>query len=150
MIVAQFFVACLVALACGSLVTRQDASLTSLREFGAGFSNCRGNWCVVGSVRLEIMLMLSSATMLSIWVLYLVCISRYHVQALSNAHAAHCTEQAFVWYYNNCLQCSGPDNYNIWQCYSKMEHLNSAGASCGLGTTPLPGKQNDVPEIGNP
>jgi hypothetical protein len=153
MIVAQFFVACLVALACGSLVTRQDTSLTSLQERwdpGAESYNCCGNWCVVGSVRLEIMLMLSSATMLSVCLLYLVCISHCHISALSNAHAAFCTEPAFTWYYNNCLQCSGPDNSNIWQIYSEMHHLSSAGASCGLGTTPLPGKQPDVPEVGNP
>lgn len=69
---------------------------------------------------------------------------------LSNAHADFCTEAAFTWYYNNCLQCSGPDNYNIWDYYRGTGHLDSAGASCGLRTTPLSGKQPDVPEVGNP
>jgi hypothetical protein len=147
MIVAQFFVACLVALACGSLVTRQDASPPSLQE---RWYNCRANWCVVGSVRLETMLMFSSATMLSVCLLYQVCISHCHIPALSNAYAAFCTEPAFTWYYKNCLQCSGPDNFNAWQYYSEMHHLDSAGASCGLSTTPLSGKQPDVPGVGNP
>jgi hypothetical protein len=147
MIVAQFFVACLVALACGSIVPRQDASSPSLYD---RWYNCRDNWCVVGSVRLEIMLMFSSATMLSVCLLYQVCISHCHIPAFSNAHAAFCTEPAFTWYYNNCLQCSGPDNFNAWVYYSEMEHLDSAGASCGLSTTPLSGKQPGVPKVGNP
>ena len=76
MIVAQFFVACLIALACGSLVTRQDASTPSLQE---RWYNCRAHWCVANSVRLAVMLILSSATMLSVCLLYLVCISYCHI-----------------------------------------------------------------------
>lgn len=76
MIVAQLFVACLVALACGSLVKRQDASPPSLQE---RWYNCRDNWCVVNSVRLEVMLILLSATMLSICLVHLVCISYYYI-----------------------------------------------------------------------
>lgn len=53
-----------------------------------------------------------------------------------------CTNPAFKTNYNNCLQCSGPDNYDIWKMYGRT--LSSAGASCGLSTEPLAGKQQDV------
>lgn len=53
-----------------------------------------------------------------------------------------CTNAAFKTNYNNCLQCSGPDNYDIWKMYGRT--LSSAGASCGLSTEPLAGKQEDV------
>ncbi|KAH7072745.1 hypothetical protein BKA63DRAFT_515601 [Paraphoma chrysanthemicola] len=53
-----------------------------------------------------------------------------------------CDLDAFKTNYNNCLQCAGPDNYNIWRMYGNT--LSSAGSSCGLSTEPLPGKQPDV------
>ncbi|KAF1920201.1 hypothetical protein BDU57DRAFT_525338 [Ampelomyces quisqualis] len=53
-----------------------------------------------------------------------------------------CDNVAFKSNYANCLQCSGPDNYNIWRMYGNT--LSSAGASCGLATEPLAGKQSDV------
>ncbi|KAH8726230.1 hypothetical protein GQ44DRAFT_705971 [Phaeosphaeriaceae sp. PMI808] len=53
-----------------------------------------------------------------------------------------CDIEAFKANYNNCLQCAGPDNFNIWNMYGRT--LGSAGASCGLKTEPLSGKQPDV------
>jgi hypothetical protein len=49
---------------------------------------------------------------------------------------------AFKTNYQNCLQCAGPDNYNIWRMYGNT--LSAAGSSCGLSTVPLAGKQDDV------
>ncbi|KAF1929504.1 uncharacterized protein M421DRAFT_121562 [Didymella exigua CBS 183.55] len=57
----------------------------------------------------------------------------------------NCT--VFVTDYNNCLKCSGSDNYNIWRYYGST--LRSAGGKCGLDTEPLAGKQDDVPEAGS-
>ena len=54
-----------------------------------------------------------------------------------------CSNEAFLFNYKNCLQCSGPDNYNIWRYYGGT--LSGAGSKCGLDTTPLSGKQADVP-----
>ncbi|KAH3986371.1 hypothetical protein HBI44_076810 [Parastagonospora nodorum] len=53
-----------------------------------------------------------------------------------------CDNDAFKTNYKNCLQCAGPDNYNIWRMYGNT--LGTAGASCGLSTEPLAGKQDDV------
>ena len=53
-----------------------------------------------------------------------------------------CTDDAFVSNYENCLQCSGPDNVDIWRFYGNS--LSRAGESCGLPTTPLSGEQPDV------
>ncbi|KZM20959.1 hypothetical protein ST47_g7891 [Ascochyta rabiei] len=58
-----------------------------------------------------------------------------------------CDNPAFVADYNNCLKCSGPDNYNIWRYYGGT--LSTAGAGCGFDTEPLSGKQEDVPEAGS-
>ncbi|KAF3284097.1 hypothetical protein TWF970_011319 [Orbilia oligospora] len=55
----------------------------------------------------------------------------------------HCDDNVFNNNYANCLQCSGPDNYNIWRYYGFS--LGAAGGECGLSTTPLSGKQPDVP-----
>ncbi|KAK6535903.1 hypothetical protein TWF281_000154 [Arthrobotrys megalospora] len=55
----------------------------------------------------------------------------------------HCDDNVFNTNYANCLQCSGPDNYNIWRYYGFT--LTGAGEACGLSTTPLSGKQEDVP-----
>ena len=53
-----------------------------------------------------------------------------------------CKNEAFKANYNNCLQCAGPDNYNIWRMYGNT--LSTAGSNCGFSTTPLSGKQPDV------
>ncbi|KAF3039993.1 hypothetical protein E8E11_006628 [Didymella keratinophila] len=58
-----------------------------------------------------------------------------------------CNNAVFVTDYNNCLKCSGPDNYNIWRYYGGT--LSSAGEKCGLDTEPWAGKQDDVPEAGS-
>ncbi|KAH8674555.1 hypothetical protein BGZ60DRAFT_274416 [Tricladium varicosporioides] len=56
----------------------------------------------------------------------------------------YCTNPAFLSNYANCLICSGPDNVNIWIMYGTT--LTRAATSCGgLSTTPLSGKQPDVP-----
>ncbi|ORY55476.1 uncharacterized protein BCR38DRAFT_124869 [Pseudomassariella vexata] len=55
-----------------------------------------------------------------------------------------CTDDIFLTDYANCLQCSGPDNENIWQYYGTT--LKTAAASCGLSTTPLSGEQDAVGE----
>ncbi|KAF3940799.1 hypothetical protein ABW19_dt0200990 [Dactylella cylindrospora] len=53
-----------------------------------------------------------------------------------------CDNPAFYENYGRCLQCSGPDNENIWRYYGFT--LGAAGAECGLSTTPLEGEQDDV------
>ncbi|KAF2031752.1 hypothetical protein EK21DRAFT_11325, partial [Setomelanomma holmii] len=45
-----------------------------------------------------------------------------------------CNIDAFKTNYNNCLECAGPDNYNIWRMYGNT--LSAAGSSCGLSTEP--------------
>ncbi|EWC43940.1 hypothetical protein DRE_01292 [Drechslerella stenobrocha 248] len=54
----------------------------------------------------------------------------------------HCDNEAFLTNYANCLQCSGPDNSNIWRYYTFS--LTAAGEQCGLSTTPLSGEQPAV------
>ncbi|KAH8678306.1 hypothetical protein BX600DRAFT_148347 [Xylariales sp. PMI_506] len=46
-----------------------------------------------------------------------------------------CSDTIFLTDYDNCLQCSGPDNENIWQYYGP--ELTSAAAACSLATTPV-------------
>ncbi|KAH7132272.1 hypothetical protein B0J11DRAFT_221983 [Dendryphion nanum] len=58
-----------------------------------------------------------------------------------------CSNSRFLGSYANCIQCSGPDNYNIWRYYGFT--LTPAGTSCGLETTPKSGKQPDVPPAGS-
>ncbi|KAI0012111.1 hypothetical protein F4779DRAFT_569426 [Xylariaceae sp. FL0662B] len=53
-----------------------------------------------------------------------------------------CNDNAFLTDYKNCLQCSGPDNEDIWKWYGNT--LTKAAEPCGLSTTPLCGDQPDV------
>lgn len=53
-----------------------------------------------------------------------------------------CTSSAFRANYANCLQCSGPDNYNIWRYYGRT--LAAAGKTCDLETEPKSGEQAEV------
>ncbi|RYP91050.1 hypothetical protein DL770_002823 [Monosporascus sp. CRB-9-2] len=53
-----------------------------------------------------------------------------------------CVDDVFLANYENCLQCSGPDNVDIWRYYSNS--LTTAAEPCGLPTTPLSGEQPDV------
>ncbi|KAL6712651.1 hypothetical protein ACN47E_000528 [Coniothyrium glycines] len=53
-----------------------------------------------------------------------------------------CGNQAFLTNYENCLQCSGPDNFDIWRMYGRT--LSNAGGACGLETEPKSGEQPDV------
>ncbi|OAL49319.1 hypothetical protein IQ07DRAFT_588643 [Pyrenochaeta sp. DS3sAY3a] len=53
-----------------------------------------------------------------------------------------CESEAFKTNYENCLTCSGPDNFNIWRYYGGT--LSTAGAACGLETEPKSGEQPDV------
>lgn len=48
-----------------------------------------------------------------------------------------CNDAAFVEDYNSCLQCAGPDNFNIWRYYGAT--LSTAGARCGFSTEPESG-----------
>ncbi|TLD17850.1 uncharacterized protein PgNI_00671 [Pyricularia grisea] len=57
---------------------------------------------------------------------------------------ACCSNDVFLTNYKNCLQCSGPDNHNIWTFYGNS--VGNFGRACSLSTTPLSGKQPDVPE----
>ncbi|KAF1360369.1 hypothetical protein EJ07DRAFT_17937, partial [Lizonia empirigonia] len=61
---------------------------------------------------------------------------------LSKSSADPCNNAAFIADYNNCLKCSGPDNYNIWRYYGGT--LSTVGAKYGFDTEPLSGKQEDV------
>ncbi|EPE32752.1 hypothetical protein GLAREA_07886 [Glarea lozoyensis ATCC 20868] len=55
----------------------------------------------------------------------------------------YCTNPTFLSNYENCLQCAGPDNVNIWTFYGNS--LTRAATSCGgLSTSPLSGPQEDV------
>jgi hypothetical protein len=42
-------------------------------------------------------------------------------QAIIQARASpsYCTDNIFLTDYKNCLQCSGPDNVNIWSMYGR-------------------------------
>ncbi|KAF2179498.1 hypothetical protein K469DRAFT_674040 [Zopfia rhizophila CBS 207.26] len=62
---------------------------------------------------------------------------------ISKASSDVCKDDAFLANYKNCIQCAGPDNVNIWRYYGGT--LGAAGSECGLSTTPLSGKQPDVP-----
>lgn len=53
-----------------------------------------------------------------------------------------CNDTTFINDYDNCLQCSGPDNQDIWQYYGP--ELNTTAAACGFSTTPLNGTQDAV------
>ncbi|KAJ4406057.1 hypothetical protein N0V82_010203 [Gnomoniopsis sp. IMI 355080] len=53
-----------------------------------------------------------------------------------------CNDTTFITDYNNCLQCSGPDNEDIWQYYGG--ELNDTAAACGFSTSPLSGTQDSV------
>ncbi|KAI0898441.1 hypothetical protein F4806DRAFT_458399 [Annulohypoxylon nitens] len=55
-----------------------------------------------------------------------------------------CNDEIFLTDYKNCLQCSGPDNQDIWQYYGTT--LTKDASPCGLSTTPLSGTQPDVGE----
>ncbi|KAF3933829.1 hypothetical protein ABW19_dt0200701 [Dactylella cylindrospora] len=54
----------------------------------------------------------------------------------------YCLSPAFIHNYANCIQCSGPDNNNIWHYYSGT--LIPAGSACGFPTTPDSGVQPPV------
>ncbi|KAI2471196.1 hypothetical protein F4781DRAFT_127896 [Annulohypoxylon bovei var. microspora] len=53
-----------------------------------------------------------------------------------------CNDEIFLTDYKACLQCSGPDNQDIWQYYGTT--LTKDASACGLSTTPLSGTQPDV------
>ncbi|KAI1208704.1 uncharacterized protein F4807DRAFT_130399 [Annulohypoxylon truncatum] len=53
-----------------------------------------------------------------------------------------CNDEIFLTDYKACLQCSGPDNQDIWQYYGTT--LTKDASACGLSTTPLSGSQPDV------
>ncbi|KAI4868597.1 hypothetical protein F4820DRAFT_409854 [Hypoxylon rubiginosum] len=62
------------------------------------------------------------------------------IQGRSSADV--CNDEIFLSDYQACLQCSGPDNEDIWKYYGGT--LSTSAASCGLSTTPLSGEQPDV------
>ncbi|KAI0596972.1 hypothetical protein F4775DRAFT_562752 [Biscogniauxia sp. FL1348] len=62
------------------------------------------------------------------------------IQARQSADV--CNDEIFLTDYQNCLQCSGPDNENIWRYYGNT--LSNTGEQCGLSTEPLSGDQPDV------
>ncbi|UPX18143.1 uncharacterized protein EKO05_0008455 [Ascochyta rabiei] len=134
MVASQILVAVFVAAASAtSLVGREDVSFASLlkrQEPGTPAYNCHDNWCVV---------ILAGRNISNIT----VSGSAITLSRTTNP----CDNPAFVADYNNCLKCSGPDNYNIWRYYGGT--LSTAGAGCGFDTEPLSGKQEDVPEAGS-
>lgn len=67
---------------------------------------------------------------------------------VSKAGGDVCSNSVFQFDYKNCLQCAGPDNTNIWRYYGNT--LSKVATGCGLSTTPLSGKQPDVPEAQHP
>ena len=46
-------------------------------------------------------------------------------QAIIQARSSpsYCTDNIFLTDYKNCLQCSGPDNVNIWSMYGRYVDL---------------------------
>ncbi|KAF3005845.1 hypothetical protein E8E13_008759 [Curvularia kusanoi] len=118
MIASRFLVvASLVVASSASLITRQDALLTSLlkrQEPSTPAYNCHDN-----------------------------CGSAIKLSRVADP----CNNAVFIADYNNCIKCSGPDNYNIWRYYGGS--LSSTGAKCGLDTEPVSGKQEDVPPAGS-
>ncbi|KAI1630683.1 hypothetical protein F4809DRAFT_250391 [Biscogniauxia mediterranea] len=62
------------------------------------------------------------------------------IQARESADV--CNDETFLTDYQNCLQCSGPDNENIWRYYGNT--LSNTGEQCGLSTEPLSGEQPDI------
>ncbi|KAI0176395.1 hypothetical protein GGR52DRAFT_540778 [Hypoxylon sp. FL1284] len=50
-----------------------------------------------------------------------------------------CHDDTFLSDYKACLQCSGPDNQDIWKYYG--ETLKTDASPCGLPSKPLPGNQ---------
>lgn len=43
--------------------------------------------------------------------------------------------------YNSCLECAGPDNFDIWQHYGGT--LSAVGEGCGFETEPASGSGGD-------
>ncbi|OAA65870.1 dynactin arp1 p25 subunit [Niveomyces insectorum RCEF 264] len=60
----------------------------------------------------------------------------------AQSESSVCKDNVFTTDYDNCLQCAGPDNADIWRYYGSS--LTSAAAECGLATTPLAGSQAAV------
>ncbi|KAJ4344671.1 uncharacterized protein N0V89_012415 [Didymosphaeria variabile] len=68
---------------------------------------------------------------------------------VSKAGGDYCTDEVFLYDYNNCLQCAGPDNVDIWKYYGGS--LTTAAGKCsGLDTEPKSGKQDDVGDAKHP
>jgi hypothetical protein len=67
---------------------------------------------------------------------------------IAKASSDVCSDEVFLFDYKNCLQCAGPDNYNIWRYYGGS--LSSVAEGCGLDTEPLTGEQEDVEEAKHP
>ncbi|KAF2113144.1 hypothetical protein BDV96DRAFT_633785 [Lophiotrema nucula] len=63
---------------------------------------------------------------------------------ISKAGGDVCNNNVFLADYKECLQCAGPDNYNIWKYYGNS--LTPVASGCGLSTMPLSGKQEDPAE----
>lgn len=53
-----------------------------------------------------------------------------------------CDDSTFLTDYENCLQCAGSDNEDIWKYYGA--ELNTTAAACGLSTSPSSGAQAAV------
>ncbi|KAL5391430.1 hypothetical protein DPSP01_001298 [Paraphaeosphaeria sporulosa] len=68
---------------------------------------------------------------------------------VSKASSGYCTDDVFLYDYENCLQCAGPDNVDIWKYYGGS--LTTAAGKCsGLETEPRSGKQEDVGDAKHP
>lgn len=52
----------------------------------------------------------------------------------ANSAPAICDLAEFVEGYNACLQCAGPDEFDIWQYYGRS--LSPVGKACGLPSEP--------------
>ncbi|KAI0401688.1 hypothetical protein F4802DRAFT_419432 [Xylaria palmicola] len=60
-------------------------------------------------------------------------------QAILTARASDdvCSDEGFLTDYQSCLECAGPDNFDIWKYYGNT--LSGFGEGCGLSTTPESG-----------
>lgn len=125
MLVSQFLVAGLVAVASATTLVAEESFFSSLlkrQEPGSPAYDCHS---ACGSKISPLFMLASRLTPSS-------------GAAITLSRGADpCNNATFVTNYNSCLKCAGPGNVNIWRYYGGT--LSTAGAKCGLETEPAAG-----------
>jgi hypothetical protein len=125
----SFFVSTAFASLSVALITkRQDANDT----VGTNLYNCHDN-CGWSYFSLNPHICIVKAE---------VDVSQSGEAILEEEIAGFCGSTIFSTDYAACLQCSGPDNEDIWQYYGP--YLTAGAVECGSSTVPLSGTQADV------